>query len=102
VGNYSIGLSSLLQGKTYYVRAYATNAMGTAYGNLDSITTPTTPTVITVKASDILSGAATSGGNVLKDGGLPVTARGVCWSSTDIPTVTLATKTIDGSGLGTF
>src|SRR5699024_2720725 len=75
VGSFSVGLSNLAQGRTYYIRAYATNAMGTSYGNLDSITTPTTPTVITVKASDILSSGLTSGGNVLKDGGLAVTAR---------------------------
>ncbi|PRY53537.1 hypothetical protein B0I27_1031, partial [Arcticibacter pallidicorallinus] len=102
IGNFSVGLTNLLQGRTYYVRAYATNAMGTAYGNLDSITTPTTPTVITIKAGDILSSGLTSGGDVLKDGGLAVTARGVCWSSTDIPTVALAAKTTNGTGTGPF
>jgi len=101
-GSFSIGLSGLVQGATYYIRAYATNAMGTAYGNLDSLTTLTTPMVTTTKAGSITSAAVISGGEVLKDGGVAVTSRGVCWSGTEMPTVALLTKTSDGSGLGAF
>ena len=32
-GSFTSNLSGLLPGKTYYVRAYATNAVGTVYGN---------------------------------------------------------------------
>jgi hypothetical protein len=35
------------------------------------------------------------------DGGAPVTARGVCWSTTANPT-TADNKTVDGTGIGTF
>ncbi|MFN8241628.1 MAG: FISUMP domain-containing protein [Bacteroidales bacterium] len=39
-GNYTIPLTSLLPGTTYYVRAYATNSIGTAYGEEKSFLTP--------------------------------------------------------------
>ena len=40
-GSFSSALSGLLQNTTYYVRAYATNSAGTAYGNVVSFTTNT-------------------------------------------------------------
>lgn len=40
VKSYSSELSGLLPNTTYYVRAYATNSVGTAYGNERMITTP--------------------------------------------------------------
>lgn len=44
---------------------------------------------------------AMSGGYVMADNGFPVTARGVCWSTTANPTI-LDSKTSDGSGIGVF
>ncbi len=38
-GNYRCVLDGLLPGYTYYLRAYATNALGTVYGNEISFTT---------------------------------------------------------------
>lgn len=45
--------------------------------------------------------AIASGGEVSADGGSPVTARGVCWSTSPNPTVA-DNKTSDGSGKGKF
>jgi len=42
-GSFSSALSGLLQNTTYYVRAYATNIAGTAYGNEVSFTTTSNP-----------------------------------------------------------
>jgi uncharacterized protein (TIGR02145 family) len=42
------------------------------------------------------------GGNVISDGGSPVTARGIVWSTAQNPTVDLTTKTSDGAGTGVF
>lgn len=39
VGNYLIDINDLIPGTTYYVRAYATNNVGTAYGQQESFTT---------------------------------------------------------------
>ncbi len=101
-GAYSLNLDSLKEGTTYYVRAYAINTMGINYGNVDTLTTLTIPTVMTAKADSIWSFGVRTGGKVLTDGGLPVTVRGVCWSSTQVPTVALITRTTNGNGLGSF
>jgi M6 family metalloprotease-like protein len=103
-GSYTSSLTGLTAGNTYYIRAYATNAAGTSYGSQVSFTTTgsaTAPTVSTTAISTITSTSANSGGNVSSDGGAAVTARGVCWATTSTPT-TANSKTIDGSGTGTF
>ncbi len=60
----------------------------------------TIPTVSTRNTELTDSTSGVGGGNVLTDGGHPVTERGICWS-TDTPTVANL-KSIDGSGLGAF
>ena len=62
----------------------------------------TLPTVNTTNSSNVTPNTATSGGNVISDGGLPVTARGIVWSTFPNPTVSLSTITNNGSGLGLF
>lgn len=101
IGIFSSNLVALALGTTYYVRAYATNDAGTAYGNEESFHTLALPTVTTTAISDIAINRASSGGNVTNDGGAPVTARGVCWSMSPSPTIS-DSKTINGSGTGTF
>jgi len=59
------------------------------------------PTVTTDAITDITYESASSGGNVTDDGGDPVTAKGVCWSTSQNPT-TADDKTSDGTGTGTF
>jgi hypothetical protein len=55
----------------------------------------------TAAVTSITATTATSGGTVGADGGDPVTARGVCWSTTANPTIA-NNKTVDGTGIGTF
>ena len=61
----------------------------------------TLPTVTTGAVSDITTTKAICGGNVTDDGGVLVTARGVCWSTTPNPTVADA-HTGDGTGINAF
>jgi hypothetical protein len=101
-GNTSLNLINLSPGTTYYVRAYATNSGGTAYGNQLVFTTGAAlPTLSTLNASNITFNSAIVGGNVTNDGGAPVTQRGVCWSTTQNPTLANSSLII-GSGLGSF
>ena len=93
-----IGLSS---NTTYYVRAYATNKVGTSYGNQVSFTTLKSASLTTLDATKITSVNAESGGNITSDGGAPITQRGVCWSKSSNPTIA-NNKTNDGSGIGSF
>lgn len=45
IGTFTSSITNLTANTTYYVRAYATNSMGTAYGNEIFLTTSTTTTV---------------------------------------------------------
>lgn len=103
LGEFTCSLSTLDPNTLYYYRAYATNAYGTSYGSEYSFRTTALylPTVITSNVTNITNNMATSGGNVTSDGNSTVTARGVCWSTSINPT-TSNSKTIDGSGTGSF
>ncbi len=95
-------LDDLDPNTTYYVRAYATNSAGTAYGNQRNFVTVTgIPKVTTSAVSAVDDVSATSGGNVTYNGGAPVTAKGVCWSTTHDPDI-YNDYTTDGTGLGAY
>ena len=101
LGSFSGQLAGLGEGTTYYVRAYAVNSVGTAYGNQVSFTTATYPTVTTDNVSNVTCYSATCGGNITSDGGADVIARGVCWSTSPNPTIA-DNHTMDGTGIGNF
>jgi uncharacterized protein (TIGR02145 family) len=105
-GSFSSSMTGLAPGTTYYVRAYATNSAGTAYGNERTFATvspaPEAPALTTTAITGITQTTASGGGNISGDGGASVTARGVCWNTSTNPTITLSTKTSDGSGTGSF
>jgi len=64
--------------------------------------TPNMPVVVTGDVSVIAeSQSAAAGGYVSSDGGSAVTARGVCWSTTENP-ITADSTTSDGTGTGVF
>ena len=101
-GSFNSNITGLSSNITYYVRAYATNSVGTAYGNQISFTTTgSLPVVTTTAASSITATSAQSGGNITSEGESTVTARGVCWNTNGNPTI-LDSKTTDGSGPGLF
>jgi uncharacterized protein (TIGR02145 family) len=104
-GTFICTLTSLTPDKKYFVRAYATNMGGTAYGNELSFTTlpdvPVPPTVTTAAIASYTSNSAVSGGEVTNEGTSPVSARGVCWSTVSPPDIN-GNKSIDGSGSGIF
>ena len=104
-GSFSTTLPNLAPNTTYYIRAFATNDVGTGYGSEIKVTTFTgtaVPTVTTIPISDITSTTAKSGGIVTGDCGSVVTTRGVVWSTSPNPTISLTTKTSNGSGIGSF
>jgi uncharacterized protein (TIGR02145 family) len=59
------------------------------------------PVLSTEEVTDVTGTTATSGGNITDDGGITVTARGVCWSTAEDPTIN-DKKTEDGTGAGSF
>jgi hypothetical protein len=103
-GSFTSNLTGLTSGLKYYVRAYATNAAGTAYGlsfYFNTLTAAGYPILTTTAISAISATSSASGGNITSDGGAAITARGVCWSTSSNPTIS-NNKTTDGNGTGSF
>ena len=104
-GNFTSSLTGLSANTQYFVRAYATNSVGTGYGSEFSFTTNpvvgATLTTTAVAVGTITATTAVSGGNIQADGGGAITARGVCWKDATGPTIA-DTHTTDGTGTGTF
>ncbi|MEI6888957.1 MAG: BACON domain-containing protein [Bacteroidales bacterium] len=100
VTNVSAPIAGLVNGTTYHFRLVAVSSDGTTNGS-DLTLIPCAAAVATNAATVITMTSATSGGNVTTDGGSPVTARGVCWSTSANP-VASGNHTTDGSGLGTY
>ncbi|SEB06441.1 Protein of unknown function [Flavobacterium gillisiae] len=105
IGSFTSSLIGLTPNTTYYIRAYATNSIGTAYADVKSFRTTTATVPIGVKTTALSFTTQTTtigGGNIYNDGGATISSRGVCWSNTTTsPTIT-SPKTIDGTGIGAF
>ena len=101
-GSFTSNITGLTENTTYYVRAYATSSAGTAYGATRTFKTTEYifPTVTTSEVNNITSTTAKCGGEVT-EGDFTVTARGVCWNTTDNPTLD-DSHTVDGGGAGSF
>ncbi len=99
IGPFSVTFAELVPETTYYVRAYAVNAVGVAYSNAITVTTltPTLPTVTTDSVSSYNECFAT----VTSDGGAPVTQRGFCYDTLPNPT-TESNVVFVGDGVGEF
>ena len=66
--------------------------------------TPSPNTGIKIATSivkDITLTSATSGGNITDDGNFPLIERGICWNTSENPTIN-DFKTSDGTGVGTY
>ena len=102
-GSFVSSITGLAPGVLYYVRAYATNGVGTGYG--DPVSFKTNPVVqaeiTTTIISDITTNSAKSGGTIVSNGGGEITTCGVCWSLNHEPKTTDA-KTTDALSGNTF
>lgn len=105
IGSFPSYLSGLSPNTTYYVRAFAVNSAGVAYGNQVTFNTllpdPVPPTVTTTTVGTVSYNSATGGGNVTNDGYATVTERGICWSTSENPTVANS-KASNGTGTGSY
>lgn len=102
-GVFTSPITGLAGGVTYYVRAYATNSVGTAYGEQISFVAanPVLPTVAITASGTATSTTMSYTVNVSDDGGALVTARGVCYSTAPNPTLANS-LTVNGTGKGSF
>lgn len=92
LGVFSSSLTELTANTAYYVRAYAVNSAGTAYGQEITFTTTMEeidlPEVSTTEVTELTQTSASVGGNVTSEGGATVTERGIAWATTQNPTLT--------------
>jgi hypothetical protein len=95
-------MENLSANTTYYVRAYATNSVGTSYGDTNLFKTNAgLPSITTSMISLITQNSAKCGGVITAQNNLIITARGICWGTEPLPNL-LGNKTIDGTGQGEF
>lgn len=101
IGIFTNSMASLTNGTPYYVRAFATNSVGTAYGDEIIFTTLNKPTINTVAAANVYGKNASIGGQVISDGGAAITSKGICWSTQPNPGLSDSTI-VSGNGSSSF
>lgn len=94
---FSSKIKGLQPNTTYYVRAYAVNTGGVAYGLILSFKTNTySLTTNPVSVAFLTDTSAICGASILSNGessSLTVETRGVCWNTSPMPTVENNTST---------
>ncbi len=104
-GSFTSTITGLLPNTNYYVRAYATNSVGTSYGNEISFKTNPAPIELakltTTDVTLVTPNTAVSGGTITSEGGGIITERGVCWGTAADPTIN-DMYIPDESGTGSF
>ncbi|MBQ5387821.1 MAG: carboxypeptidase regulatory-like domain-containing protein [Paludibacteraceae bacterium] len=106
LGEYFTTLSDLQLGNIYYVRAYATNTVGVAYGEEQLLDfNPILPVVVTNEVTDISAGtkSATFHATITNAGDPVYTERGFVYGKSPNPTTDNANIiTIKGNSKGTY
>ena len=103
IGTFESSLSGLITGQTYYIRAYATNSAGIAYGSQDSFITIQSgvPALIITTVTNIAQTSVVLSSSVTESNGESVNERGFCFSLSPHPTILDGIVSI-GSGTGVF
>ena len=96
--------STVVESQTYFYRVYAFNPGGNSatYSNEVEVTILLLPQVTTAGISNITFNAAISGGTNLIQNGSSITAKGIVWSTVQQPTISLSTKTNNGTGSANY
>lgn len=100
--SFNSSITGLAAGATYYLVAYATNEVGTAYSNQTTFSAlAMLPVLLTNDILEVTSTSVRTGGIISSDGGSAITAEGVCWSTSPSPTISNS-KTMDGTSTNFF
>lgn len=92
-GVFGSGITGLMPLTTYYLRAYATNDAGTAYGDQKTFTTYDYAIVTTAEVTSITNTTAVAGGEVTYNGGTYNVEAGICYNTSPMPTIAGPHKT---------
>jgi uncharacterized protein (TIGR02145 family) len=105
IGTFAATMEGLAPSTTYYVRAYAINQAGVAYGVERSFATlpgSGVPVLTTTSPVEFTPYSVICGGEITSDGGSEVTVKGVCWSRDPLPTVDDFYKVAGTGGVASF
>ena len=92
-------LSELQAGETYYVRAFAKNAEGYAYGPVSTLTIMNGLVVKTGDATDVTAASATVAGAIAFNNTGDLKTKGFCWSADNsLPTITDNNAVVSSAG----
>lgn len=84
-GVFTEKISGLSLGTTYYVRAYATNANGTAYGNQLEFKTLTAGKFTSISTDSLLFTSVKINVNIESLGDISIKSMGICYSKSGTP-----------------
>ncbi len=101
-GEFSSTIEGLEPNTRYYLRSFAENKVGIAYGNEVTFLTGIAPPVVTTaQISGIGADTAICGGTITYDGGTAIEAMGICWSKEPMPDIN-DPHTTEVPGTGNF
>ena len=101
--SFSATVYGLNSNVTYYVRAYAINSLGPAYGNDVTFNTNGVPTSLTTSAAtNISTNSATLNGAIDVTGSPNYTEKGFCYRKNGEPSISDNKKIVSGSGTGAY
>jgi uncharacterized protein (TIGR02145 family) len=89
-GAYTGTMNGLNQETDYFVRAFAINSAGEAYGQQRTFATPPGAGIPIVHTDPVVSKTATTAlvsGSISDDGGAEIGAKGICWNTEPDPTL---------------
>ncbi|MEA1886066.1 MAG: fibronectin type III domain-containing protein [Bacteroidota bacterium] len=100
-GEFMNEVSDLNSATEYYVKAYAINSVGIAYGIEKSFITGDPAAVETHPPKSLTVYSVIINGEIISDGGSPITNKGICWSTGTTPTID-GDHSDEGSGTEPF
>ena len=106
INTYTANITGLQSNETYLVVAFATNNVGTAYGNVVQFFTSTatsTPSVTTVSSENVLTTSAVLNGNITDIGSPNYFEKGFYWiEGSGTPTSSDNIEYVGGTNSGAF
>jgi hypothetical protein len=101
-GKFSHEITGLIPGKTYAIRAFAINNVGTAHGDVVSFNTLSKPVVTTDLITVLSQTVATVVGSVTKMSSSDIVERGICYGTAPAPTTENLRVVVPTNAVGTL
>ena len=101
-GKFNSEIGDLTSETKYYFQAYITVRNEIKFSSILSFTTKGEAVITTDEVTNITTTSATCGGNITSDGGLAITERGICYSTSQNPTTADSKVAATSAGTGAY